>query len=338
MKNRASRSHRGRRGVAIIIVLWVVLVLSLLISGFAFTMHVETQVASYARKELKAEMLARSGVEVARMQLILDQESPTESGFDALNQEWATNELMYVDHELGEGTYNVTVTDEESKMPINVATEAQLRHLMDLLGIDPSDGDVIVDSILDWIDTDDLSRLNGAESDYYLSLSPPYRAKNGPLDRVEELLLIRGVTPELFNGVPATDKDPAQPGFADIFTTMSSGAINVNTASAIVLQAMLGLDDVQVQAVMARRNGPDGIPGTEDDLPFRTPDEFFATVGNMDAAARLGVQALVTVNSTYFTVKSTGTVGGVKHTILATLRRDGENVQPVMWRQVREGS
>src|SRR5208283_193484 len=61
MSNRESRNNRDRSGVAIIIVLWVVMVLSLLISGFAFTMHVETQIASYARKELKAEMLARSG-------------------------------------------------------------------------------------------------------------------------------------------------------------------------------------------------------------------------------------------------------------------------------------
>src|ERR1051326_5379776 len=129
-----------RRGVALVLVLWVVLVLSLLISGFAFTMHVETQVASYARKEMKAEMLARSGIEVARMQLILDQQSPTDAGFDALNQEWATNELMYVAHELVDGIFNVKVTDEESKIPINNGGDLQLKHLMDLLNVDPSDG------------------------------------------------------------------------------------------------------------------------------------------------------------------------------------------------------
>ena len=148
------------QGIAIVIVLWVVLVLSLLISGFAFTMHVETQVASYARKELKAEMLARSGVEVARMQLILDALSPTNSGFAALNQDWATNELLYVDHELGDGIFNVKVTDEESKIPINRVTDLQLRRTFGLLGVDPADGDVITDSILDWIDDDDLTRLN----------------------------------------------------------------------------------------------------------------------------------------------------------------------------------
>jgi type II secretory pathway component PulK len=158
------------------------------------------------------------------------------------------------------------------------------------------------------------------------------------LDRVDELLLIRGVTPELFNGRPATDKDPAQPGLRDVFTTMSSGQINVNTASPIVLEAMLGLDDVQVQAVLARRDGGDGIPGTDDDLPFHSVAEFFATVGNLDAATQQAVQGVVAVNSAFFTIKSTGEVDGVKHTILATVRRDNGNIQIVMWQEIREAS
>jgi len=340
MRSRALPADRFRdnRGIAIVIVLWVVIVLSLLISGFAFTMHVETQLASYARKELKAEMLARSGVEVARMQLILGALSPTNSGIDALNQDWSTNELLYVDHELGDGIFNVKVTDEESRIPINRVTDVQLKRVFGLLGADPADGDVITDSILDWIDTDDLTRLNGAESDYYQSLSPPYRAKNAPLDRVEELLLIRGVTPELYHGTPATETDPARPGLEDVFTTISSGTINVNTASAIVLQAVVGLDDTQVQAVLARRDGADGIPGTEDDLPFHSADEFFAAVGNLDPVTKQTAQAFVTVTSSFFTVKSTGEVGGVKRTILATLYRNGTKIQTVMWREEREGS
>jgi general secretion pathway protein K len=328
----------ARSGVALVIVLWVVLVLSLLISGFAFTMHVETQVASFARKELKAEMLARSGIEVARMQLILDQQSSTNAGFDALNQDWATNELLYVDHELGDGIFNVKVNDEEAKIPINRATDLQLKRLLGLLGVDPFDGDVIVDSILDWIDADDLTKLNGAESDYYQSLSPPYSAKNAPLDRVEELLLVRGVTPELYHGLPTKDGGEAHPSFPELFTTMSSGRVNVNTASAIVLQALLNIDDQQVETIMSRRNGPDGIPGTEDDVPFRTIDEFFSSIGNLDQATRQQAQALVAVTSTFFTVKSTGEVGGVKRTLITTVRRDGTNIQAVAWCQVRGGS
>ncbi len=327
-----------QRGVAIVIVLWVIMVLSLLISGFAFTMHVETQIASYARKELKAEMLARSGIEVAKMQLLLHQQSAADAWYDALNQDWATNEELYVNHELGDGVFNVKITDEESRIPVNSASEVQLERLMTLLNVDPSDGDIIVDSILDWIGPGELTRLNGAKSDYYMSLSPPYRAKDAPMDRVDELLLIRGVTPELFHGTPATDRDPAQPGLADVFTTFSTGKVNVNTASPIVLQAMLGLNEVQVQAVLARRDGADGIPGTDDDIPFRTVDEFFATIGKLDAAALQAVQGQVAVNSSFFTIKSTGEVGGVKHTILATVHRDNGNIEIVMWQEMREAS
>jgi general secretion pathway protein K len=338
MNNRRTFIGRANNcsGVAIIIVLWVVMVLSLLISGFAFTMHVETQVASFARKELKAEMLARSGIEVARMELILHQQASAEAAFDALNQDWATNEDLYVDHELGDGIYNVKITDEESKIPINRATDLQLKRLLDLLGVDPFDADVIVDSIFDWIDADDLTRLNGAESDYYQSLSPPYRAKNAPMDRVEELLLVRGVTPELYHGT-ATEDQEAHPSFPELFTTMSSGKVNVNTASSIVLQAMLNLDDQQVQGLLSRRDGPDGIPGTEDDQPFQSVADLTQWIGGLGAT---NVANLVDVHSSFFTVKSTGEVGGVKRTLIATLRREGTgtNIQAVAWCEVRGGT
>src|SRR5436309_276227 len=199
-------------GVAMILVMWVIMVLSLLISGFAFRMHVETQVASFGRKELKAQMLARSGIEVARMELILDEKSPTDAGFDSLGQAWATNEELYVDHELGSGKYNVKVTDEERKLPINRLTDVQWKRLLHL--------------------------LDGAEDDYYSKLEPPYRAKNGPFDRVEELLLVRGVTKEIFEGTPGDDKEPGRPGLRDVLTATSAGQVNINTAPSLVLQAM----------------------------------------------------------------------------------------------------
>src|SRR5262249_21214623 len=63
--------------------------------------------------------------------------------------------------------------------------------LMTLPGMDDS----IADAILDWLDSDDTPRENGAEVDYYSSLSPPYAPKNGPIETLEELLKVRGVTP-----------------------------------------------------------------------------------------------------------------------------------------------
>jgi general secretion pathway protein K len=321
-----------------VVVLWVIMVLSLLISGFAFTMHVETQVASFSRKELKAEMLARSGVEIAKMLLLLDERSPTDAGYDARNQAWATNTDFYVDHALGEGTLNVEVTDEESRLPLNGLSKEQLAKLMEVIGVDPLDGDVIVDSIIDWKDDNDLHQLNGAEDDYYASLSPPYRCKNGPFDRVEELLLVRGVTPEIFYGVTGEDDEPGLPGLRDLLTTHSTGQVNINTASAPVLQVLFGLDDVQVGAVLAWRDGQDGIAGTEDDQPFREVAEMLALVGRNKGEARNQSAAVATVKSQFFRVKSTGNLVRTRYTITAVLlrRQDGICVATA-WQEGRGG-
>jgi len=328
----------GERAVAMVLVLWVILVLSLLIGGFAFTMHVETQVASFRRKELKAEMLARSGVEVARMQLLLAETGPDRKEYDARDQMWATNTDWYVEHELGEGKYSVTVIDEESKLPVQTLNEEQWERLLTHLNVDPFDADVIVDSILDWIDEDDRHRLNGAEDDYYTTLAPPYRAKNGPLDRVDELLLVRGVTPALFYGQPAAKEDEAaQPGLAEFLTANSSGQVNVNTAGAVVLKAWFGLDDVHVEAVVGRREGADNVLGTEDDQPFTSAADFAAIAGSGNADRQGQITAAATVKSSHFTIKSTGEVGGVKRTIIATVRRENNRTTPVLWRETRGG-
>jgi type II secretory pathway component PulK len=82
----------------------------------------------------------------------------------------------------------------------------------------------IVNSILDWLDPDENPRDNGAESDYYQTLTPPYNAKNGPLDSLDELLLVKGITPPILYGTDAnrngldSDGNPANPGLAAYFT------------------------------------------------------------------------------------------------------------------------
>ncbi len=327
-----TRARQDCAGVALVVVMWVVLVLSLLISGFAFTMHVETRVASYARKRQHAEALARSGVELARRELILDVMTATNSTYDARNQPWATNE-WYVNHALGDGVLNVVVTDEESKIPVNRASPEQLRRLMILMEVDEGEIDIIVDSVVDWMDENDLHQLNGAEDEYYLSLEPPYRAKNAALDRIEELLMVRGVTPELFYGLPATAEEEAVPGLVEFLTATSAGRINVNTAAPLVLQALLGLDDLQLEAVLNRRDGGDGEWGTEDDQPFQSLGEFFPVVAGLTQEVQNQLQSVLTVNSEYFTVRATGDVGHVKRTIVAVLHRHGAQVTIVGWRE-----
>src|SRR6202012_3175537 len=140
---------------------------------------------------------------------------------------------------------------------------------------------VLSDSIQDWIDPDDGTRPAGAESDYYQGQNPPYFAKNGPMDDISEMLLIKGVRPAMYFGshgdhsqdgpfqhhkmgfghAPEQEPDYAF-GFTNVFTTFSSGKINVNTADANVLSLIPGMDTDSVQSILKFRAGPDGVEGT----------------------------------------------------------------------------
>ena len=113
------------------------------------------------------------------------------------------------EEDLGTGAFRVRLVDESGKININRVNDETLRRIFTNLGLDEARRDILVDSIMDWRDADDLHRTNGAENDYYASLSPPYSAKNGPLDSVEDLLWIKGMTPELFFGYSDETSQPA---------------------------------------------------------------------------------------------------------------------------------
>ena len=119
-------------------------------------------------------------------------------------------DISLKDYELGEGgRISVTITDLERKLNINIADEAALQQALRLVGVDAGDLSAISASILDWIDPDDNTHISGTESDYYQGLTPPYFAKNKPIDDLSELLLVRGVTPEIYWGGVATNHQRA---------------------------------------------------------------------------------------------------------------------------------
>lgn len=293
-------SPKSSRGIALIMVMITVLVLSILAGGFAYSMKVETKLARNAESETELLWLGRSGVELAKFvlgeQLALGCEP-----YDALNQIWAggpgglctSNSALtgvsLKNVELGRGRFSVTITDLERKFNINLADETILQHAFILMGVDPGEFPALVSAILDWIDADDDTHLSGAESDYYQTLRPPYFAKNRPIDDLSELLLIRGITPEIFWGPANTNHSPGlverrlgqlgspaspvayQVGLVDLFTPLSAGRLNINTASAAALQMVPFIDENRAARIVMLRAGYDGVEGTEDDTPAGSP-------------------------------------------------------------------
>jgi general secretion pathway protein K len=151
--------------------------------------------------------------------------------------------------------------------------------------------DHIVDSILDWIDPNDEHRLNGAESDdYYLELPTPYRARNAQIESINELLQIKGVTPALFRGADG------KPGLADVLTSRSPGAVNVNTAPPVVFCAMAVSDAEISEYTQARRETPyTMVPGRLAARGFTATTQTFRieAEGLIDNRPRASVTAVV---------------------------------------------
>ena len=331
-------------GIALIMVMCAIVVLSILAAAFAYSIKVETRLAQNADSEEQLLWLGTSGVQ--RACWILSQHPPGEP-YDSLNQKWAggsgslaesnsvLSSVSLDNYPVGDGTVSIKIIDLERKVNINTAiypaNSQMILQALTLMGVDASDISVVSDSILDWIDSDDLPRVTGAESDYYQRLTPPYYAKNAPIDDLSELLLVKGVTPEMYWGSNATNHTPSvfqhklglgtAPGQApdypfglvEIFTPFSSGKINVNTADANVLQMIPGVDAAMADAIVKQRAGPDGMDGTEDDTPFRDP-------GQLSGFGIQNTSGCDTRSST-FEVHVTAQLGDYKREYVAILAR-----------------
>ncbi|HEX5398373.1 MAG TPA: hypothetical protein VFY06_04920, partial [Verrucomicrobiae bacterium] len=299
-------------GIALLIVMCAIFVLSILAAGLAFSMKVESRLAMHADTNQRLVWLGRSGVERARW--LLAQEASTQP-FDSLNQIWAggtggigeTNSVLtgisLTDYKIGDGTVSLKITDLERYANINSANTLELQQALTLMGVDAGDISVISDSIQDWVQPGDLPRIAGAKDDYYQGLNPPYNCKSAPMDDISELLLVKGIWdhPEIFWGGAATNhpgasfqhrlgigtspaETPSYPfGLVDLFTPFSSGRININTADRNVLQMLFmttGMDvgsaGAMADATIQYRAGPDGVEGNEDDTPFQNVNQLTA--------------------------------------------------------------
>ena len=296
--------------------------------------------------DLELEWLGRSGIELARYVLAVESSGPL-GQYDSLMNKWAGGPgatdspvagIPLDDFELGEGRISVRIVDQERKLNINVADEAVLRQALTLMGVDASAQPTIVDAILDWRDPDSNPHLSGVESDYYLNLSPPYFAKDGPLDDLSELLRVNGVTPAMYWGASASGPDPYfTVGLVDLFTPVSGRLINVNTASATVLQLIPVIDESFAHAIISGRAGPDGIEGTADDSPFRSPQELGRIPGLGNPAILGQLVRAFTVHSLVFEVTVDVEIENEARQFMALLQRNSARdiqVLSLYWKQL----
>jgi len=348
---------RRRSGIALIIVLVVIIALTVLAAGFSYAMKVEMRLAQTANVDEELEWIGRSGVEYARY-ILGQQLAIAAEPYDSLNQKWAggpgglgtTNsplqDIVLMDVPLGEGRFSIKIEDLERRININIADQILIQQALIQIGVDASLFPVISDSILDWIDRDDDPHLSGAASDYYMTLKPAYVSKNGPVDDLSELLMVKGITPRIYwgsrfsshenQGLMGQNSPWNNPdlqtefsiGLVDLFSTLSARFVNINTASAEVLQMIPPIDSNTAAALIRHRSGPDGIEGNEDDNPFRTVNELVNVPGfNSEFVASISQRGILSNRSATFEVTISAEFGAAHREFRSIIRRvDSRNL------------
>jgi type II secretory pathway component PulK len=281
---------RRERGVVLVLVLWVFMTLGVLALDFSSYIRDDAMATLNLSDETRGYYMALAGLNRALYEnnrerlknqpgvphnpdeAEADQDGDGEPDATPFRPDGAWHEGTF-----GGGTFAVRMAGEDGKIPLNVEFAGEengtymelVKYVVTNLvrggnqttGVDNETDEqirTIVDSILDWRDCDKEARLNGAEDDYYLGLSRPHRAKNGFFDSPDELMQVRGVTPDVFFG------HDDSPGMIDVFTPYPRGkdlVINAGQITAEAVRALVPaftLSDAQ-EFVAGRGEDPDGI-------------------------------------------------------------------------------
>jgi general secretion pathway protein K len=262
MMSRPEEDHiSSDKGIALMIVLWILTILMVIVFSFSYMARTETYSTFSFKNGTANKFLAEAGIERGILELSYRQFNQDMSVDIDSSQRWKIDGTPY-QGQLDDGYYTVRITGEYGKVDINAASEVVLKNLFINLGIQSEEVDTIVDSIMDWKDPDNLLRLHGAESDYYQSLPNPYKAKDADFETVEELLLVKGMTPEILYGTNN------RKGAINFLTVHShQGGIDINAAPKEVLMALPGMSQELADSIIEYRKSKEIESPNEINLP-----------------------------------------------------------------------
>ncbi|PZR76262.1 MAG: hypothetical protein DLM73_02845 [Chthoniobacterales bacterium] len=303
----AIRSKK-RCGAAIMLSLWALFLLSAMVISWALDIDTRLTNSGSANRTLEAEAMACSGAEIAMHPLV-------KPGSSLLHGTFAANQ-----------SFEARITGEGGRLNLNWLTQMPetqhlerielLRKYLEVKGVDLNERDHMIDCLLDWVDPDNLVRLNGAEEE------PGYKPANKPLGSLEELKRVRGWTD--FTSTPDWDAD---------LTLVSAGQkIDIRWASRDVLLALPGMTEGLADRVLTIRRGPDGIDGTEDD-GIKTLVEFWVALG-IRPDQNPALASLVGDTDPVVRIVSIGKSGSVTRTVRMVVSGKYQNaIQLKFWKE-----
>lgn len=293
------------RAAAIMLALWALFLLSAMVISWVLDIDTRLTIAGNANRVIEAEAMACSGAEIA-IHPAVKPGSPLLRGGLGPGQSFEAR----ITGEGGRLNLNWLVAP-----PENPARVELLRKYLEIKGVDLNDRDHMIDCLLDWVDPENLVRLNGAEDE------PGYKAANKLLTSLEELKRVRGW--EEFTSRPDWDSE---------LTLKSTGIVDLMWAPRDVLLALPNMTEPRVDQFLSIRRGPDAIEGTEDDAKFTGLDEVALALGM--TTAQLLAPGLVGVGDPVMRVESIGKSGAVTRTVRMVIRKVGNSVQLLTWKEL----
>lgn len=277
----------NQRGVILIMVLWFVAIVTLLIAALASEVRLSAKAVLHTKENLQAWNDTLKAVRMAEMEILINRMADPPG---TQQSEVPLNERKYrFDGRILELAYPVpkTVTvriyDHAGKIGLSRLTPQKMRELVKKRqGDDPEKLQALENAWQDWVDGDDLKRLEGAEKDYYEKLLPPYQPRNGPIETVEELLLIKGFA-EVFKGLDMNT----------VFTMYNNTtSIDPNLATREALLLLPGMDEATADAILTSRR----------EKEFKSEQNFNEFVQPEQLAEFRSWLNFTTVQSNFFTI------------------------------------
>lgn len=301
-----SRGSR-ERGSALLAVLWVSAALAAIAFSLSSTVLGETQRTSTDVDGLRAYYLASGGLQRAEYELLWAVGSPDKFPI--------RRDSARVDYTFPSGDVRVEIIPEAAKLNVNQARPEELYKMLTAMGLEPERAGEVTAAILDWRS----GGAGGPFDQYYLSLTPSFQARHASFEEIEELLSVKGVTPELFYGtyVPAEEgaegpRLTPRAGLVDCLSVFGSDSrIDANTAAPPVLAA-IGLSPDAINALLERRRAK---PFTEAEL-----SSFAAAAGDGAGRLRVGGNSILTLRATARLRLVTGQLSDLRRTVAAQVK------------------
>lgn len=291
-------------GVALIVVLWAVALISAAMLGLALILQRQLGQEVAALQNSRAVLVAESGLQMTLNPQIQPAMAAEASRVlsEELRQGWGE---VRVDFQVGAED----LRGEDGKINLNALAMGDrefcrrvLTNLLSAWDVNPTTSSAFVDALLDYVDPDGQTTGNNDATEE--------NVKNGPLERLEEL--------EQMAGWEQVLQESKEPGWRNKFTIFGSGKLSLKSADQEVIEAWLTLNPGGAANFIQTRRGQDGIEGTQDDIvnvgllrPLTAEEQARVNLGNEDL----------------WRVTSTGEVGGVKRTVVALISRNPPQIK-----------